>query len=260
VSLTFHPGGTGERTASMDVGGSGGAGVSVALSGTGADPPRPALAAAPTALDFGDQVIGAAGAPQAVTVRNSGNVANTVSAQVSGAGAADYAVVSNGCAGRSLSAGSSCTLGVSFAPQVAGARVATLVLTGTGSSSASVRLTGTARLNPALAAGPAVVVPGQVVAVTGTSFAAGTAVTVAWEGGGPAASVVADGNGSFTTALVVPAGFGNGTRRVVVAAPVDAATATASVLVQQPSAPGGPVSPGFRNSPAFPASSPGRSR
>ncbi len=250
VSVTFKPGGTGARTATMDVGGSSGATVSVELTGTGADPPRPALAASPTALDFGEQIIGSAGAPQTVTVRNSGNVANTPSAQVTGAGAADYVISSNGCS-RSLPAGASCTVSISFEPTVAGTRVATLAVSGSGGSSASVRLSATARLNPVLAAGPAVIVPGQVVTITGSNFPAGDAVVLTWDVGGAAASTVADGSGSFSVAAVVPAGVGGGTRRILVASPPDAASATASVLVQQPLSGGGPDSPVFSNSPVF---------
>ena len=194
------------------------------------------MAASPSTLDFGEQVIGAAGSPQTVTVRNSGNVANTPNAQLSGVAAADYAIATNGC-GRSLAAGASCTLTVSFAPTASGGRAATLAVTGTGGSSASVRLSGTGRLNPVLAVSPAVIMPGQVATITGTNFPAGAAVTLAWDVGGAAASTVADGGGAFSVAAVVPSGLGSGTRRLVVTAPADAAAATASLLVQPP-APG----------------------
>jgi hypothetical protein len=250
VSVSFKPGGTGLRTASMDVAGSGGASVSVALSGTGANPPRPALAAAPTALDFGEQLIGSAGSPQTVTVRNSGNVANSPSVQLGGAGAGSFTISDNGCV-RSLGAGSSCTVSVSFVPTVAGTQVATLAISGTGGSSASVRLSGTARLNPVLAVGPAVIVPGQVVTVAGTNFPAGAPVTLSWDVGGVAATAVTDGAGAFSVAAVVPAGLGSGTRRVLVVSPPEAATATASVLVQPSASGGGPGSPIFENSPAY---------
>jgi hypothetical protein len=233
------------------VGGSGGAAVSVALSGTGTNPPRPALAASPTALDFGEHVVGSPGAPQTVTVRNSGNVANSPSVQVSGSAAADFTIGSNGCAGHSLAAGASCTVSVDFAPTVAGDRVATLAVTGTGGSSASVGLSGTGRLNPVLTVSPAVIVPGQVVTIGGTNFPAGAAVTLTWNVGGVAASAVADGNGTFSVAAVVPPGLGSGTRTIVVTAPPDASTATASVLVQGLAATAGPTGPAFTNSPAF---------
>jgi Abnormal spindle-like microcephaly-assoc'd, ASPM-SPD-2-Hydin/Cep192 domain 4/HYDIN/CFA65/VesB-like, Ig-like domain len=250
VSVSFKPGGTGERAASMDVAGSGGAAVSVALAGTGANPPRPALAASPTALDFGELIVGSTGTAQAVTVRNSGNVPNTPTVSVSGSAGADFTIASNGC-GRSIAAGSSCTVNVSFSPTVPGARVATLAVSGTGGSSASVHLTGTGKLNPVLTVSPGVIVPSQVVTIAGTNFPAGATISLAWDVGGPAATAVADASGSFSVAAVVPAGVGGGTRQVRVASPPEAATAVASVLVQPPAPAGGPSSPVFVNSPAF---------
>ena len=229
VSVTFKPGGTGSRSASFDVGGSGGAAVSVALQGTGTNPPRPALAAAPTGLDFGELFVGQSSAPQTVTVRNTGNVANTPQARLSDS--ADYAIASNGC-GRSITAGSSCTLTVTFNPAATGPHAATLTITGAGSSSATVHLSGTAKLNPALAATPGVVTDGQVLTVTGVNFPAGGDVTITWDLGTGAASVVADANGAFTTTAVVPRGIGGGPRTLSAVAAEDPTAATASVLVQ----------------------------
>jgi WD40 repeat protein len=252
VLVSFKPGAIGERDASMDIGGSSGAAVSVALSGVGADPPRPALTASPTALDFDELVVGAAAAPQTVTVRNSGNVSNTPSVQLGGAEAADFLITTNGCAGRSIGAGSTCTVSIGFNPTAAGARAATLSVAGIGGSSATVRLSGTGRLNPVLAVSPAVVVSGQVVTVAGTNFPAGAVVALTWGVGGPPLAAVADETGSFSLPVVVPPGVGSGTRSLAAVAPPEAATATAAVLVQETGGFEGPVSPAFRNSPAFP--------
>jgi hypothetical protein len=98
---------------------------------------------------------------------------------------------------------------------------------------------------------PAVIVPGQVVTIAGTNFPAAAAVSLSWDVGGAAANTVADANGSFAVAAVVPGGLGNGTRRLVVASPPEAAAATAAVLVQERTSGGGPSSPAFTNSPAF---------
>jgi hypothetical protein len=251
VSVSFKPGGTGARTASMDVAGSGGAAVSVALSGTGANPPKPALAASPTELDFDEQLVGSSsGTAEAVTVRNTGNVANTPTVTVSGPAAADFTIASNGC-NRSIAAGSSCTVNVSFSPTVAGTRVATLLASGTGGSSASVHLSGTGRLNPVLAVSPTVIVPGQVVTATGGNFPAGATVSLAWDVGGAAATVVAGADGSFTVDAVTPPGLGSGLRHLLVASPPEAVQAVAAVLVQPVAAGGGPTNPVFVNSPAF---------
>ena len=167
--VSFKPGGTGARSASLDVGGSAGAVVSVALSGTGADPPRPALAVSPTALEFGELVIGNPAAAQSVTVRNSGNVSNTPNVQLGGAAAGDFVITGNGCAGLHR-----CRCHVHGERRVRPDRGRSpgghAVDPGTGGSSASVRLSGTGRLNPVMTVSPAVVVPGEITTVVGTNF------------------------------------------------------------------------------------------
>jgi hypothetical protein len=258
VSVAFKPAAAGSRSATMDVGGSGGASVSVALSGTGrsvpptttAPPARPALTASPSALDFGTAFVGAAASPQTVTIRNTGNAATTPAATVTGAAAGEFAITVNGCNGRSLSAGASCPLTVAFSPSAAGARTATLTITGTGGASAVARLSGTGQLNPVIAVSPGLVVPGQVLTAVGTNFPPSVAVTLAWDIGGPAVTTAADAAGSFSVAVVAPNGVGDGTRLLVVTAPPEATSAHASVLLQPAVGFQGPASPAFRNSPA----------
>jgi hypothetical protein len=94
---------------------------------------------------------------------------------------------------------------------------------------------------------PAVVVPGQVVAVAGTNFPAGASVTLAWDLGGISVTIAADGNGTFATAMVTPSALGNGTRLIAVTAPPEATSARASVLVQPSTGFQGPGSPAFRH-------------
>ena len=261
VSVAFKPAATGSRSATMDVGGSGGAAVSVTLSGTGRSTTpttpvpttvaRPVLSASPSSLDFGTVFIGAAASPQTVTIRNTGNGATSTTATVTGAAAGDFAVTTNGCAGRSLSAGASCTLTIAFSPQGSGGRSASVTVSGTGGASATIRLSGTGQLNPVLAVSPGLVVPGQVMTAIGTNFPANASVTLAWDVGGPAAVTTADGTGAFQVTVVAPAGVGNGTRLLVVTSPPEAVSAQASVLLQPaPFGFQGPASPAFRNSPA----------
>jgi hypothetical protein len=241
----------------MDVGGSGGASVSVALSGTGraeaptttAPPARPVLSASPSSLDFGTVFVGAAASPQTITVRNTGNAATTPAGTVTGADASDFALTVNGCSGRSLGAGGSCTLTVTFTPVAAGARSATVTITGSGGASATARLTGTGQLNPVIAVSPGLVVPGQVLTAVGTNFPPAAPVTLAWDIGGPAASTTADDTGSFRVAIVTPNGIGNGTRLLVVTAPPEATSAQASVVLQPTAGFEGRASPAFHNSP-----------
>jgi hypothetical protein len=81
---------------------------------------------------FADQLVGSAAATKTVTVTSAGipgagsNL--TVSgATLGGANAGDYSIASNTCTGA-MPSGSSCTIGVSFAPGAAGARSATLTI------------------------------------------------------------------------------------------------------------------------------------
>jgi hypothetical protein len=208
------------------------------------------LSASPSSVDFGTVLIGGAGTPQTVTIRNTGTGATSSAVAVTGADAGDFAVTTNGCASRSLSAGASCTLTVAFSPRAAGARSATLTVTGTGGAFTTARLSGAGQLNPVLSVSLPIVVPGQVLTATGSNFPADVPVALAWDVGGPAAATTADANGSFTVAVVAPQGAGNGTRVLVVTAPAEATAAQASLVVQ-PAALGfqGAASPAFRNSP-----------
>jgi hypothetical protein len=89
----------------------------------------PALAVSPATLDFGTGVIGSLGAPQRVTVTNTGSAALIFrGATVTGANAADWPRLTNTCTG-SLAPGGTCTLDASFQPTSAGARAADIVLT-----------------------------------------------------------------------------------------------------------------------------------
>jgi hypothetical protein len=97
---------------------------------------------------FADQLVNSPAATKTVTVTSAGipgagsnltinNVALT------GANAADYAIASNSCAGATLPSGSTCTVGVAFAPGAAGTRSATLTITdNTATATHAVALTG----------------------------------------------------------------------------------------------------------------------
>lgn len=94
-------------------------------------------------LNFGSQNVGAASASKSITLSNPG--ASTLSITgiaLSGTDAGDYLIASNTC-GSSLTAGKSCTIGVSFKPLAKGSLPATLVVTDNAqSSSQSVSLAG----------------------------------------------------------------------------------------------------------------------
>lgn len=113
--------------------------TSVTVTESAAATPQPAAKFASSRVDFGAIKLGSS-SEQAITLSNPGKAALPLSPAtltVSG----DYAYRSD--CGSSLAAGQSCTLTVAFAPQQSGSRSGTLsVLDGSGSTLASVTLTG----------------------------------------------------------------------------------------------------------------------
>ncbi len=110
----------------------------------------PAASLSPTALGFGDHVVGTAAAIKTITVQNTGSGAMSIAgSSIAGANAADFSVASNGC-GASLASGASCSIAVGFAPTVAGARSATLSVSDNAPGSPQVvTLTGNGTVAPA---------------------------------------------------------------------------------------------------------------
>ena len=82
----------------------------------------------PTAMVFGNQNVGQAGAGQTAVLSNTNSAALSIaSITVSGAQASDYQQT-NTC-GASLGPGTSCTISVTFTPQAAGVRTAAIQIT-----------------------------------------------------------------------------------------------------------------------------------
>jgi hypothetical protein len=179
VSLRFAPTAVGVRTGAIAIPTSLSATpLSVALSGTGI---APVLALAPAALAFPNQVIGVSSAAQTVTVSNVGNATMAITGIVLG-GASPAQFGRTTTCGATLAAGASCTVSVTFTPNNATARTATLAVNvGAPAVSGSVALSGTAAA-PVLALSPAsLAFPNQPVGVS----SAGQAVTVSNTGTGP---------------------------------------------------------------------------
>src|SRR4051794_8076698 len=117
---------------------------------------------------FADQLVNSAATTKTVTVTSAGipgagSNLTIAGAALGGANAGDYAITSNTCAGATLPSGSTCTVGVSFAPGAAGARSATLTLTdNTTAGSHVVALTGRGTTPPpAPAPAPAAPAPAR---------------------------------------------------------------------------------------------------
>jgi hypothetical protein len=136
-------------------GSSGSTTVDAGFDAAGAGHAPAALVSEPAVETFGTVSIGAQSSAAIVTFRNAGGSATgTLSAAIMGAGSAAFGIDSDGCAGRALDAASLCSIRVHFAPTVAGAQAATLILSDTAGSTASVALTGTGAAPGALSLSP----------------------------------------------------------------------------------------------------------
>ncbi len=111
---------------------------------------------APTAVDFGFQLVGTTSAQRTVVLTNSGTSGFTLSSiALGGANAADFALGAgaNACvaSGNIAANGGSCTLYLTFSPAATGARSAAVIATDNGSSiTVTVPLTGSGTPAPAL--------------------------------------------------------------------------------------------------------------
>lgn len=140
-SVTFTPGGTGTRTASLSVYDNGGTSPqSVSLSGTGQSAGNgPVASFSPPSLNFGNQNYKTTSQVSKVTLTNTGSQTLTISSITAGG---DYSET-NTCS-SSLSPGGSCTISVTFRPTIVGTDNGSLAATDNASNSPqTVPLTGT---------------------------------------------------------------------------------------------------------------------
>jgi Abnormal spindle-like microcephaly-assoc'd, ASPM-SPD-2-Hydin len=140
VAITFTPGATGARSATLNIAGSDlpGSPKMVALSGTGTPPPAPAVTLVPTGLTFGVIPVGQ-NSTQSVTLTNSGNAGLTItSIAISGPNAGDFSQTNNcpvAAAAGPLAAGGMCTIMVTFTPSAIQPESATLTITDNAANS-----------------------------------------------------------------------------------------------------------------------------
>ena len=138
IVVTFTPGATGARSATVTVASNAGP-ATITLTGTGV---APAISVPTTSVAFGNTLVGATAGPVDVTVSNPGTAPLTVSGvTVTGTNAADFTAA--GCT-TAVPAGGSCTVAVSFTPSATGGRTGTLTITSDATPSAvAVALSGT---------------------------------------------------------------------------------------------------------------------
>lgn len=157
ISVTFTPSTTGNESASVSVTDNApGSPQLSALSGYGVGS-GPTAILSPTSLGFGTQIIGSRSAAKKVTLTNAGNAALSITSLVI---SGDFQQ-SNNC-GKSLAAGLSCTISVTFTPTAPNVRTGSVRITDNATGSPqSVLLTGTGtyvRLVPATLAFGAITV------------------------------------------------------------------------------------------------------
>jgi hypothetical protein len=127
VEVSYHPGGIGPDSGSLDVNEGSGDTDSFTLSGTGTDP----IDVQPNSLSFGDQRVGTNSAAQPVAVSNTSG--HDVDLSIGLTNSQDYNVT--GCDGgpggqNVLAGGGSCNLQVVFSPNSTGQQNATLTVAG----------------------------------------------------------------------------------------------------------------------------------
>lgn len=130
--VAFSPASTsiGARSATVTVNYSGASTpISIALSGTGvAD--KPAATLFPASLAFSTTNVGSKSASQAFSITNTGSASLTVS-KLTVTNTAEFAISSDGCTGKSLSAGADCLVYVTFSPTLGGNRSGSISVTDT---------------------------------------------------------------------------------------------------------------------------------
>ncbi len=142
VSVTFTPGATGSRTATLSITDNApGSPHTAAVSGTGTAAPIVQLSS--SLLAFGNQNDGSTSSSQSVTVTNNGNASLTsIVISVTGANSSEFAQTNN--CGSTLAQSASCSISVTFSPSTAGSKSASVqIADNAGNSPQSISLTGT---------------------------------------------------------------------------------------------------------------------
>jgi Abnormal spindle-like microcephaly-assoc'd, ASPM-SPD-2-Hydin/Beta-propeller repeat len=207
VNVTFTPSVVGPESATLMItavvtnGGQSGTEVfNVNLTGTGSRT-APKVSLAPSMLNFANQILDTPSTAQPVTLNNTGTGPLTVNS-IGASG--DFAATSTGAnacptSPATLAAGATCTINVTFAPTVAGARTGTLtVMDNAAGSPQTVSLTGTGVTAPSVGlAPPGLTFTGQMLTTTSTA----QPITLQNTGGAPLTinSVAASGDFAATS-------------------------------------------------------------
>jgi hypothetical protein len=133
IVLSYSPTAAGADNATYTFTG-GGKSFPIALSGTGVTgtPPPTGQLSMVTSVTMPATTVGAASAPQSVSVSNIGGAAVTVSS-ITSSNAGEFAVSGSTCG--SVAAGGGCTFNVTFIPAATGARSASITVASSGTGS-----------------------------------------------------------------------------------------------------------------------------
>jgi trimeric autotransporter adhesin len=145
ANAVFHPvsAGNGARSASLsfptNVAPTASVG-SIALTGAVTE----YISLVPSPKDYGATQVGTPTAATVFTVENAGpSTSGTFAATLTGANASEFGITGDTCTGQTLADSGTCTVSVRFAPSSAGAKTASLDVTGTPGGTSSSALTGT---------------------------------------------------------------------------------------------------------------------
>lgn len=169
ISVTFTPSVTGTETGTLSITDNAGSGVqTVNLTGSGT-----VVSLSPPSIVFSDQTVGTVSAPVPVTLTNTGSSALTITSIAS-----PYKLqflqtnncIPSGSSSGTVAGGGSCTINISFAPQIKGTVSSTMNVTDNGGGSPQlVNVTGTG-LAPVVSLSPgSVTFSSQAVGTTSSS-------------------------------------------------------------------------------------------
>ncbi|HVT35550.1 MAG TPA: choice-of-anchor D domain-containing protein [Nevskiaceae bacterium] len=129
VSVSFAPGSTGQRNASLKFADNApDSPQSVALTGNSLAPVA-GISLAPASIAWGRIAVGAVSGTRAVTVSSTGTAPLVIgSVALSGGNAGDFAIAADHCSGKHLANGKTCKVVLSFAPAATGARSTSLLV------------------------------------------------------------------------------------------------------------------------------------
>jgi hypothetical protein len=191
IGVAFKPTSTGAKAATLSLAASPGGSPSATLAGTAVAPA--VLAIAPASQAFGSVAQGSPSPGQSFTVTNSGG-ATTGALATAITGSTEFAITTDNCKGKTLAAAGTCTLTVVLTPVApVGAKMATLMVSGSPGGSPTSSLTGSSFTPAVLALSPTTSNFGSVAVGTtkdllvtlsnsGTQAAAGIARTVTGSG------------------------------------------------------------------------------